>query len=122
MLKRFKTHRISTRQLLADTGAPNERNALIEAGKRLDRDTGGTWVRDGSRRYVQQNEKSCDVILIDAVRTEPQINHLREEFGEKFLHVHVCVPYGVAKKRYEERKAEWDRDVPYEDVRADPTE
>jgi len=77
MLKRFKTHHISTRQLLADTGAPNERNALIEAGKQLDRDTDGIWVRDGSRPYIQQNEKTCDIILIDAVRTERQIHHLR---------------------------------------------
>ncbi|MEH2564295.1 adenylosuccinate synthetase [Bradyrhizobium sp. AZCC 2289] len=122
LLKRFKTHRISTRQLLADTGAPNERNALIEAGKRLDRDTDGTWVRDGSRSYIQQNEKTCDIILIDAVRTERQIHHLREEFGEKFFHIHVSVPYSVAKKRYEDRKADWDKNVPYEDVRADPTE
>ncbi len=45
LLKRFKTHRISTRQLLADTGAPNERNALIEAGKRLDRETGAGGCR-----------------------------------------------------------------------------
>ena len=52
LLKRFKTYRISTRQLLADTGAVNERNALIEAGKRLDSETDGTWVRDGSRLLV----------------------------------------------------------------------
>jgi adenylosuccinate synthase len=122
MLKRFKTYRISTRQLLTDTGAPNERNALIEAGKQLDRDTDGTWVRDGSRPYIQQNEKACDIILIDAVRTERQIDHLRDEFGEKFFHIHVSVPYSVAMKRYEERKAEWDKDVPYETVRADFTE
>jgi len=32
------------------------------------------------------------------------------------------VPYHVAKARYEERKAPWDEGVPYEDVRADPTE
>jgi adenylosuccinate synthase len=122
MARRFKTHRISTRQLLADTGAPNERNALIEAGKRLDRDTDGTWVRDGSRPYILANDKNCDIILIDAVRTERQIHHLREEYGERFYHLHVSVPYEVAKRRYEERKADWDRGVPYEDVRADPTE
>jgi adenylosuccinate synthase len=52
IVKRFKTHRISTRQLLVDVGAPNERNALIEAGKRLDNETDGTWVRDGSRPYA----------------------------------------------------------------------
>jgi adenylosuccinate synthase len=122
IVKRFKTHRISTRQLLADTGAVNERNSLIEAGKRLDRETDGTWVRDGSKPYISQNEMSCDVILIDAVRTERQIHHLREMFGEKFFHVHVSVPYSVAKERYENRDAAWDKDVPYEDVRADSTE
>jgi adenylosuccinate synthase len=122
MLKRFKTYRISTRQLLTDTGAPNSRNELIEAGKKLDHDTDGMWVRDGSRLYVQQKEKTSDIILIDAVRTERQIDHLREEFGEKFFHIHVSVPYNVAKQRYEDRKAEWDKDVPYDDVRADPTE
>jgi adenylosuccinate synthase len=120
--KRFKTHRISTRQLLADTGAVNERNALIEAGKRLDSKTDGTWVRDGSVPYISENETSCDIILIDAVRTERQIHHLREMFGEKFFHVHVSVPYSVAKERYEGRDAAWDKDVPYEEVRADSTE
>ena len=122
ILKRFKSHRISTRQLLVDAGTPNERNALIEAGKRLDRENDGIWVRDGSRPYIQQNEKTSDVILIDAVRTERQIHHLREMFGEKFFHIHVSVPYSIAKERYEHRDLEWDKDVPYEDVRADPTE
>jgi adenylosuccinate synthase len=122
MLKRFESYRISTRQLLLDSGTPNERNALIEAGKRLDRETDGIWVRDGSLPYVQAHENTCDVIMIDAVRTEPQINHLRKMFGTKFLHVHVSVPYGVAKERYEQRNLEWDKDVPYDDVRADPTE
>jgi adenylosuccinate synthase len=122
IIKRFTTHRISTRQLLVDTGAPNERNALIDAGKRLDRDTDGTWVRDGSMPYIEANQKSCDVIVIDAVRTDRQIHHLRERFGEKFLHVHVSVPYSVAKERYERRDLPWDKDVPYEKVHADPTE
>ncbi|MEO6840264.1 MAG: adenylosuccinate synthetase [Bradyrhizobium sp.] len=122
MLKRFKTFRISTRQLIADTGAPNERNALIEAGKQLDINTDGTWIRDGIRPYVQQNENSSDIILVDAVRTERQIHHLREEFGEKLFHIHISVPYRVAKERYEVRGAEWDKGVSYEDVRADPTE
>lgn len=119
--KRFETHRISTRQLLIDTGAANERNALIEAGKRLDRDTDGKWVRDGSQKYIDQH-LDCDVVLIDAVRTDRQIHHLRETFGERFVHIHVSVPYTVAKERYESRAAAWDKDVPYEQVRADPTE
>jgi adenylosuccinate synthase len=75
LIKRFKTHRISTRQLLIDSGVENERTALIEAGKRLDRETDGTWVLEGSRKYIERHEKNCDVIVIDAVRTERQIHH-----------------------------------------------
>lgn len=121
IVKRFKTHRISTRQLLIDTGEENERNALIEAGKRLDRDTDGTWVRDGSRKYIDQH-KDCDVVLIDAVRTARQIEHLRETYGERLVHIHVDVPFEVAKKRYEDRGADWDIGTSYEQVRSDPTE
>jgi nicotinamide riboside kinase len=96
VLKRFNTHRISTRQLLIDAGAENDRASLIEAGKRLDRDSDGTWVLEGSRKYIAQNER-CDVILIDAVRTERQIDHLREAFGERFVHIHVDVPFEEAR-------------------------
>ena len=120
--KRFKTYRISTRQLLIDAGIPNERQALIEAGKRLDAETNGTWIRDGSFPYVKTNENTHDVILIDAIRTEPQADHLREQFGERFIHIHVAVPYAVAKERYEARALPWDKDVPYDLVREDPTE
>ena len=121
LIKRFETHRISTRQLLVDSGVENERTALIEAGKRLDRETDGTWVLEGSRKYVERYEKNCDVIVIDAVRTERQIHHLRELFGERFCHVHVEVPLQIAKQRYESRGGAGDL-PPYEEVRADPAE
>lgn len=120
LIKRFKAHRISTRQLLIDSGMENERTVLIEAGKRLDRETDGTWVLEGSRKYIERH-KDCEVIIIDAVRTERQIDHLREAFGDRFIHVHVDVPLAVAKERYERRGAAGDL-PPYEEVRADPTE
>jgi len=100
LLQRFSSHRISTRQLLIDTGCANERDALIEAGKRLDAQTGGRWVRDGVARYVAEHERK-DVILIDAVRTAPQIAFLRETYGERLVHVHVAAPLDVIKNRYE---------------------
>ena len=121
LIKRFETHRISTRQLLVDSSVKNERTALIEAGKRLDRETDGTWVLEGSRKYIERYEKNCDVIVIDAVRTERQIHHLRESFGERFCHVHVEVPLQIAKQRYESRGGAGDL-PPYEEVRADPAE
>ncbi|MCA6108969.1 adenylosuccinate synthetase [Bradyrhizobium cenepequi] len=120
--KRFETYPVSTRQLLVDAGTPNDRNELIEAGKRLDALTDGAWIRDGSRRYIEQHQDTHDILLIDAVRTERQVHHLREAFGEKFVHIHVSVPFAIAKERYERRRSASDLDLQYEDVRADSTE
>jgi adenylosuccinate synthase len=120
LLQRFNDHRISTRQLLIDTGCQNERDALIEAGKRLDTETGGRWVRDGIARYVAEHEGK-DVILVDAVRTAPQIAFLRETYGERLVHVHVTAPFEVIKKQYEDHGSLADTGMTYDQVRADPT-
>ncbi len=79
-LKRFSAHRISTRQLIIDAGTGDDRSRLIEEGKRLDRETGGSWVAEQSRKYIEQHE-ACDVIIIDAVRTKEQVDHLRAAYG-----------------------------------------
>ena len=42
----------------------NERGALIEAGKKLDIETDGSWVRDGIRRYLEPHADK-QVLLID---------------------------------------------------------
>ncbi len=80
-IERFRAYRLSTRQLLIDKDVENERGALIEAGKRLDRETDGAWVRDGVLPYIER-EKESQVILIDSVRTEQQVRHLRETTHE----------------------------------------
>ncbi len=121
LLRRFSSHRISTRTLLLDEGCPNERDALIEAGKRLDVDTDGRWVRDGIARYVAEHEGK-DVILVDAVRTARQVAHLRETYGYRLVHVHVTAPFEVVKKRYEDRGSVADTGMTYDQVSADPTE
>jgi adenylosuccinate synthase len=107
--------------LLLDAGCENTRHALIEAGKRLDARTQGRWVRDGIARYVAEHEGK-DVILIDSVRTEQQVAHLRETYGERLIHIHVEAPFDVIKERYEERGSHVDTGMTYEQVRADPTE
>jgi AraC-like DNA-binding protein len=121
LLQRFSSYRVSTRQLLIDRNCPNERNALIEAGKRLDQETDGSWVRDGIARYVASH-KDKDIILVDAVRTERQISHLRETYGTRCVHIHVTAPFEVAKERYQNRGSIADRGMTYDQVRADPTE
>lgn len=120
IVQRFAAYRISTRQILLDRNVPNKRDDLIEAGKELDRTTGGEWVCKGVEPYVDQRKD--DVILVDAVRTAAQIGFLRQRFGQKFLHVHITVPFDVARDRYNSRDAEGDRHATYDQVRSDPTE
>jgi adenylosuccinate synthase len=120
-IERFKTYHLSTRQILIDKGIQNDRGALIEAGNSLDRETDGTWVSDGVLPYLER-EKGKQVILIDAVRTERQVHHLREKLGDRFIHVHVTAPIQVLKERYENRDAAADRSQTYDQLRAHPTE
>jgi adenylosuccinate synthase len=121
LIKRFRTHRISTRQILIDRGIENERGALIDAGNRLDAETDGAWVRDGVQPYLAANEDK-QVILVDAVRTAQQIGHLRETYGERFFHVHVTAPLEIIRERYKARAATTDQKRNYDEVMADPTE
>lgn len=121
LIRRFGAYRISTRALLLDAGAKEERADLIDAGKRLDIDTDGTWVRDGVRNHLRLPPDK-DIVLVDSVRTPEQIKHLRDEYGEKFVHVHVTAPYDIVKQRYEARGSLADTGMEYDLVRADLTE
>lgn len=121
MIRRFGAYRISTHTLLVDAGAKDERAELIAAGKKFDVDTKGAWVRDGVQNQLQQHGEK-DIVLVDSVRTREQIEHLRDAFGEKFLHFHVTAPYDIVKRRYEERGSVADTGMEYDQVRADSTE
>lgn len=118
---RFETHRISTRQFLLAEGAKDERTSLIQKGKDLDQQTDGAWVRDRCGPIISQYEATADIILVDAVRTERQVQHLRRTYGARFVHVHVTANPDTVRKRYESRAAAGDT-VPYDVVRADSTE
>jgi adenylosuccinate synthase len=118
---RFVTHRISTRQFLLAEGASDDRTSLIQKGKDLDQQTEGTWVRDKCAPIIAQHEAAADVILVDAVRTERQVHHLRQAYGRRFIHVHVTANPDTVRMRYESRGSTGDT-VSYVVVRADSTE
>jgi adenylosuccinate synthase len=121
IVTRFNAKRVSTSTILLDRGTENRREALIEAGKELDRTTGGKWVSDGVVPYTKDGD-GHDIVIVDAVRTADQVRLLRERFGQEFVHVHVSVPFDVARDRYAARGAVGDRHVSYDEVKADPTE
>lgn len=118
--KRFGASIISTSNLLRESGVGDDRSGLIEEGKRLDRETGGAWVLERSRHHIEGRDED-EVVVIDAVRTAGQIDHLRKAYGHRFVHVHVDVPYELAKRHYDERRRKGDF-PPYEEIHKDPTE
>jgi adenylosuccinate synthase len=121
LVRRFGAYRISTHTLLVEAGAKDQRAELIAAGKKLDVDTNGAWVCDGVRNHLRLHGEK-DIVLVDSVRTPEQVEHLRDAFGEKFVHVHVTAPYAIVKQRYEERNSVADTGMEYDQVRADSTE
>ncbi|MGY4167527.1 adenylosuccinate synthetase [Bradyrhizobium sp. USDA 4529] len=121
LIRRFGAYKISTHTLLVEAGAKDQRAELIAAGKKLDVDTKGAWVRDGVGNHLKLSGDK-EVVLVDSVRTPEQIQYLRDAYGEKFLHIHVTAPYEVIKKRYEARGSVADTGMQYDEVRADSTE
>jgi adenylosuccinate synthase len=114
--------RLSTRQaVIAATGSPDERGALQAAGEDLDRKTDGRWVADEVER-LQDRAPADGILIVDSVRTARQIEHLRERFPGKIIHVHLVAPEAVLAKRYLERPPEIREFATYDEVRASPTE
>lgn len=119
---RFDTFKISTSQILKDLGIPDDRQQLIAAGKKLDINTKGAWVCDGVKTQLSKLDPKPQVFLIDAVRTKEQVEHLRNEFGSKFVHVHVTAPIDVLVERYKARGNPSDAATEYNAIRKDSTE
>ena len=79
------------------------RDVLQAYGEKLDRKTGGAWVRDDFLKLVPDDSISrCYVI--DAVRIQGQIEALRQSFGRKVVHVHLRAELPELEKRYKRRK------------------
>jgi adenylosuccinate synthase len=98
------------------------RGLFQAAGDRLDQHTSGGWLASW---IAQQDEAVSDSaeFVIDAVRTSPQIEGIRERFGSRVVHVHLTASDGALKQRYGSRH---NRDVDemssYEKVKANATE
>lgn len=117
--RRFLARRISTSQLLIDHGTPPEREDLIRRGIELDTETKGKWVADFAREKME-NERG--LWIIDAVRTRRQVEHLREAFGQRVIHVHLTAPLSELEARYAHRERAIREFDTYEEARRHGTE
>ena len=78
------------------------RRELQDAGVSLDRETGGRWVLDHCRSELGENPETALAVL-DCVRNEAQLRHIRAEWTGPFLHLHLTAPPETLAARYQER-------------------
>src|ERR1700730_17259525 len=69
--------------------AGSQPDGLQRAGDALDVDTGGGWVAAGVQRRDYRDDA---LIVVNAVRIEPQIEAFRKAYGQDDTHIHVTAP------------------------------
>jgi adenylosuccinate synthase len=105
LVEDYAGHVISTHALLSGIlgdRAIEERGALQIAGERLDRRTGGAWVRDAARHEIEALPQDS-FIIIDSVRIKSQLDKIRESYGRRVVHLHLRAPDDVLVQRYADR-------------------
>lgn len=114
--------RISTRELLGERmGGEAGRARMQQAGEALDSETGGRWVAEALASRVARLPADRD-ILVDAARSESQIEAIRGLFKASVMHIHLTAPLAVLAQRYAGREDVSGEPGSYEAVRANATE
>src|SRR6266436_8902485 len=92
LVERFGFRLVKTKEVIRRyfPGVQNERRALQDCGDQLDKRTGGAWVRDEIRRYIEEEKPTR--LLVDAVRIEKQVEAIRRAYGPHVFHVHLEAP------------------------------
>lgn len=122
LVERHGFIRFRTRQLLREkTGVEAEREILQKTGDDLDSETGGKWVADALVSLVAPLSEDA-VVLVDAVRTAPQIEGIRAHFGARVTHIHLTAPQEVLAERYRGRPSDIREMASYVAVQANATE
>lgn len=101
---RFGALQLSTSVFLKSIGNTTDRKRLIELGLEQDQKTDGKWVLQSVYSKIEQG-KADSVFLVDAVRTERQVFHFREQYGSRVIHVHLTAPLEVLRQRYKNRNS-----------------
>lgn len=103
---------------------PAERRVMQEFGERLDRDTGGSWVRDALMMLISKHISSevSPIFIVDAVRILPQVKAIREAYGFSVNHIHLKAPQEELAKRYVHRESDLKELSSFKDVGKNATE
>ena len=113
--RRFGMTLLQTRELITrnlDLNGAVDRKDLQWEGERLDRETGGAWIRDELTQVL--NECVAEgALVIDAVRTREQVRIIRDTYDSAVSHIHLTAPERMLSVRYETKpKPRWDVHLP----------
>jgi adenylosuccinate synthase len=104
-----------------NNGVPNERRALQDAGDAMDKATDGKWVADGAAEHAEKLGVD-GILLIDSARIEKQIEHLRQVYGQRLVHVHLTASIDVLRARYLGRDRQIREFDTYDELKQNTTE
>ena len=97
-------------------GIPINRNTLQEIGDSLDIASDFKWVVDEVILPAIASHTHVKRWLLDAVRKDRQVKHIRRTYCGEVLHVYLDASDSLLESRYEARRASGDdysADVPY---------
>lgn len=126
--RRYGAHVVSSRELLLKRLGPAGkagRRTLQEAGEALDRETGGQWLTDVLLETPWHREGRPGLLVVDAVRIQPQVDAIHRFLGARVMHVHLTAPVEELATRYAQRRSQAGIDqelASFEEMRANPTE
>jgi len=97
---------LRTRELLVEKSPKHsdDRLALQAVGGQFDRETDGKWVLSALMEIINSPSIS-KLVVVDCVRTNKQIEHIRNAYRSGVTHVHLTAPVEVLRRRYNQRYA-----------------
>lgn len=128
LAERYQARYVRTQDLMREhaeareTPLPNERRALQEFGEQLDAETSGAWVAQAISESLTSDDDGSALLIVDAVRRKDQIDHLREVFPSRVMHIHLDAPEQVLADRYRNRISDMQELPDYAAVAANTTE
>lgn len=100
---------------------PGNRKEFQDAGDLLDAKTDGQWIQSQIMRMQSDLPDNC-AIVIDAIRIQKQIDHLRDAFGSRVFHIHLTAPPQRLSRRYDKRAGNFKEFKTYKDAQRNRTE
>jgi len=75
------------------------RQPLMKIGEQLDKNSGGSWLRDFFQKEIIENDR----VVIDAIRISGQIDSFRQSYGHRVIHIHLTASPEELQRRFVKR-------------------